>query len=319
MRRYIVFAIVIIATIACGIILYNSNPSFLSVKNEKNTAAVFFVDKITVEALQQQYNPTNQNQKKIKILIVPGHEPDYGGAEFKTLLERDMNVALADKLTAILKKDSKLEVIQSRDYEVWNPELLKYFTDNFYSIQNWVIKQKLVTQTLIDNQIVVVTPENPRAPAPVDVAMRLYGINKWAGENSVDITIHIHFNDIFRRSNRAGEYSGIAIYIPEKQFSNSLASRKIAESIFSELNKKYATSTTPKESVGVIEDQDLIAVGSFNTVDTASVLIEYGYIYETKFSTRAKREKFYTDASERTAKGLKEFLSGINYYKSPTN
>jgi len=28
-----------------------------------------------------------------------------------------------------------------------------------------------------------------------DIALRLYGFNKWADENKVDAMVHIHFND----------------------------------------------------------------------------------------------------------------------------
>ena len=34
---------------------------------------------------------------------------------------------------------------------------------------------------------------------------------------------------------------------------------------------------------GVVEDQELIAIGSFNTLNPIGLLIEYGYIYESQF------------------------------------
>ena len=47
----------------------------------------------TVADLRSRYDDARASgNKKVKILIVPGHEPIYGGAEFGALKERDMNV-----------------------------------------------------------------------------------------------------------------------------------------------------------------------------------------------------------------------------------
>ena len=74
------------------------------------------------------------------------------------------------------------------------------------------------------------------------------------------------------------------------------------------LGAYHATSTLPGESAGVVEDQQLIAIGSNNSADDAALLIEYGYIYEPQFqnaSTRALAEKDYAYA---TYLGLRDFL-----------
>lgn len=312
MKRYSKVALLLLgAGIGAYYLFSNSFPSTL-VYVRDNLAAVFFFDKVTVATLQQKYAATYPDQKKIKIVIVPGHEPDYGGTLYKNLKERDMNVALADKLASELEADPHFDITQSRDEQTWNPELSRYFSDHWEDIKIWMKQQKLIMQTLIDNNNIELAGQNPHASASPDVAVRLYGINRWAGDNDVDIIIHVHFNDYgSRKAGKAGRYSGLVIYVPERQYSNSLASRKIAESIFKELNKEYATSTSPIESSGVIEDQDLIAIGSHNTSDTASMLIEYGYIYEPQFATESSREKVFTDMAERTYRGLNNFFNAL--------
>ena len=48
--------------------------------------------------------------------------------------------------------------------------------------------------------------------APDEMGVRLYGINKWANENDIDIVIHVHFNDYPGRPRTgSGKYSGFSI------------------------------------------------------------------------------------------------------------
>jgi N-acetylmuramoyl-L-alanine amidase len=53
---------------------------------------------------------------------VPGHEPGYGGAEYGSLKEREMNVELANDLSEFLKNNGHYEVIGARQHK-WNPTL----------------------------------------------------------------------------------------------------------------------------------------------------------------------------------------------------
>ena len=120
--------------------------------------------------------------------------------------------------------------------------------------------------------------------ATVDTALKLYAINKWANENNIEIVFHIHFNDYpGRKFNQIGEYTGFSIYVPEYQLPNHRASSKLAESLKNQLEKYFTKSDLPAESSALIEDQELIAVGSNASRDGVSVLVEYGYIYEPPF------------------------------------
>jgi len=64
----------------------------------------------------------------------------------------------------------------------------------------------------------------------------------------------------------------------------------------------------PKENSGLVESQDLIAIGAYNTLDSAGILIEYGYIYEPQFEDGKVREKTITEMAWQTYLGLNDFF-----------
>ena len=149
----------------------------------------------------------------------------------------------------------------------------------------------------------------PHNTVSEDVSLKLYGINKWANENKIDAVIHIHFNDYPRKTKwTMGKYKGFAIYMPDGQFLNAKGSVRLAENIFTQLSKKYITSTYKKELSGLISDQKLIALGASGTLDkdVRSVLIEYGYIY--RFGNSSMRHKAYKTMAILTANGIKNYF-----------
>ncbi len=82
----------------------------------------------------------------------------------------------------------------------------------------------------------------------------------------------------------------------------------LGEAVASELNHWNATSTLPIENYGVVPDQDLIALGSFNTADFASILVEYAYIYESKISYPEARGAVVSDFAYQTYRGIEKFF-----------
>ena len=131
-------------------------------------------------------------------------------------------------------------------------------------------------------------------------------------ENNIDIVLHIHFNDYpGRKYDLPGKYSGFSIYIPEAQLPNYRISQGIAESIRKELEKIQSASNFPKEKETVVEDQQLIAVGSNASRDGASVLVEYGYIYEDKIYDKKTREQILVDMAYQTYLGVKNYFEQI--------
>lgn len=269
----------------------------------------------TVETIKSRYDDP---YSKVRILIVPGHEPDFGGTEFSQIKEREMNVELGYSLKNFLEGNSNYQVYITRDNQSWNPIFSDYFRNNWNEIVEWVKASRehfyrLESVGLVTKKYSTVKHNN----ANRDVGIRLYGINKWANENDMDIVIHIHFNDNFRtNTDRPGEYSGFSIYVPEGQYGNSTSTKAIAADIFKRLSKYNAVSNLPGESLGIVDEPELIAIGSNNTSDAASVLIEYGYIYEPQFQDPNVRGMVIKDLAYQTYLGLQDFFDPINNAKS---
>jgi N-acetylmuramoyl-L-alanine amidase len=287
----------------CAMIIISTK---LMVTGYEQYATAFFSKGLTVNDLVLKYN--NPGQKgKIRILIVPGHEPNYGGAEYGALLERDLNLQLADKLTAQLVMNQKFKVIQARDVKGWNPIIRNYVVDNLTEIKNWRDSQQTEMDNLVASGRLSLNQTISHNSVSAGTALMLYGINKWANDNDIDITLQIHFNDNPKLQGKP-KYEGFAIYVPESQYSNSSSSVALAQDLLAGLKKKFKVSTFSKESAGIVEDQELIAVGSFNTADSLVALIEYEYIYEPILGDKTTRDSFIAEAASSTAIALETFF-----------
>jgi len=251
---------------------------------------------------------------KVRVLIVPGHEPDYGGAEYKDLKERDMAVELAQDLKGFLDVDQHFQSFMTRDANAWSPGFAAYFKNNWDDIIAWQKASHAQESQLIKiGSVPAPVSTVYHNKAPEDVAFRLYGITKWANENDIDITIHIHFNDSpDRRAGEPGTHSGFAIYVPAAQYGNSSTTKAVASAVFKRLKKYNPVSDLTGESNGIIDEPKLIAVGVDNTADSASMLIEYGYLYEQQFQDPAVRSIALKDLAYQTYLGLQDFFSPTN-------
>jgi hypothetical protein len=188
---------------------------------EAQAAAVFFVQSTTSEQIQNKYTPT----KKVRILIVPGHQPDTGGTEFNGVYERNVVVDIADALAALLAQNPHYEVMVARTTSAWNPILQSYFDTHALDILSFEQSQALqMANHLADGSILPEADQVYHNTASPYGALLLYGINKWTSENGYDITLHVHINDYPRRYAKAvGTYDGFAIYVPDHQYSNGAA------------------------------------------------------------------------------------------------
>ncbi|MEI8249162.1 MAG: N-acetylmuramoyl-L-alanine amidase, partial [Candidatus Taylorbacteria bacterium] len=266
----------------------------------------------SVTDIQTKYTDEIATTTKVRVLIVPGHEPDYGGAEFGTTKERELTVMLADDLNGFLQDNSHYTPIETRSYHAWNPEFQSYFTNSWNDIIAWEKASMRENAQLIS----VGTVKKPISKvyhnkAPLDVAHRLFGITKWANEHDIDITVHIHFNDSpDHTGSGAGTHSGFAIYVPVEQYANSTTTKAVAESIYKRLRKYNPVSDLPGESTGIVEEPDLIAIGADNTANSASLLIEYGYIYEKQFTDPVIRDMAIRDLAYQTYLGIEDFFGG---------
>ena len=249
---------------------------------------------------------------KIKILIVPGHDNNSFGAQFKEIKESQMNAELGQELFEFFQKDDKFEAYATR---VKNGDYSQWFSDYFESNKEEVAKFREDSRRQMRQAIEQGMPANDNQvyhnSAADNDSLRLYAINKWANENNIEVVFHIHFNDYpGRKWDKLGEYSGFSIYVPEYQLPNHRASSELAKPLKNQLEKYFAKSDLPAESFALIEDQELIAVGSNASRDGVSVLAEYGYIYESQFANRETREVMLKELAYQTYVGIKNFFGG---------
>lgn len=284
---------------------------------DEMVAAVFFRDSVTELSLKDQYGRAEsgrRNSDKVKVLIVPGHDKDSWGTQFNGLKELELNLQLSNSLYELLRKEAGFEVRISQTQSGYDPELLSYFENNREAVQKFVAEQKgemegLIATGRIERRVGVI-----HNTAPSETALKLYGINKWANENGVDVIVHVHFNDYPGRPRTSpGKYSGFAVYVPDGQYSNAKGSKAIGEAIQKRLSHIYPQSNLPieggnEESEFLVEDQELIALGSNNTLDAAAVLVEYGYIYEPAFTDPNLRAVILSDLARQTYLGLMDFF-----------
>ena len=281
--KKILYSFIILIIIASLILL--ANHTKLSFSNVKDFfASVFFVDSITVNDLHNRYN-----MGKIKILIVPGHDNEYGGTEFKGIREADLTADLGQELLAKFKNNPHFDVSITRDRNGYLQEFQNYFATQKTEVLKFQKSQRVLMGNYMKSGEVGKVSGVEHNNAPNVVAYRLYAINKWANDHKIDIVIHIHFNDYAgRKAGQMGKYSGFSIYIPENQFSNAKASKAVADNVFASLKTHSQSSNLPIENQGVIPDQELIAIGANNSLDSAGFLVEYGYIYEPILQTYAE-------------------------------
>jgi N-acetylmuramoyl-L-alanine amidase len=245
-----------------------------------------------------------------KILIVPGHDLEYKGAEFKNLTEQEINLELGEHLLDFLNDDKNIEAHITRNSKGYTKEFEQYFKKEREAIEEFMSYYKAATGKLIATENFEPNQQIYHNDAPSDMAIRLYGINRWANENEIDLIIHIHFNDYAGRPWKyPGEYHGFSIYIPEAQMKNSQASRSVAEKIAYMLDDYFAKSNMPGEKDNIIETQELIAIGSNHTLIPASILMEYDYLYEPKLHNRKIRSLLTKEYAYRTYLGVKNFLN----------
>ena len=280
-------------------------------------AGPFFAERITPEQILANYETG-----KVKILIVPGHSNDSFGTQSKGTKEAQMNAELGQELFEFFQKDDKFETyatrVQNGDYSQWFTD---YFELNRKEIKNFREDSRRQMRQAVEQGMPGPDIQVYHNSAKDDDSLRLYAINKWANENKIEIVFHIHFNDYSgRKLNRPGEYAGFSIYVPEYQLPNHRASSELADSLKNQMEKYFAKSDLPAESSVLIEDQELIAVGSNASRDGVSVLVEYGYIYEPQFANQGTRNVVLKEMAYQTYAGIKNFFGDIalpiNTYKT---
>lgn len=266
----------------------------------------FIFSRVSSEGLTKPAISKVVPDEKIKILLVPGHEPDYGGTVYRGLNEREVVVNLAGKLKKILEQNGNYEVLVARDNESFAPYLQEYFEDR-EPVDAWRAYKERETATEIEEGIFEDISGISHNKTSDEAAHHLYAINKWVNENNVDVVLHLHVNDDVRKNRKIpGKHSGFALYVPEKQYQNTTSSKILAASLKQSLIKSFSPSTLKIEENVIIESQKLIALGRYNTLDVTAVLIEYGYIYDELFNEQNIESTLETIVG-RTFEGIEEF------------
>lgn len=246
----------------------------------------------------------------IKILLIPGHDNVVWGARYGNTKEADMNLAVATQIYNLLKKDKRFDVYITRDSKGYTKEFADFLAQKD-AILTFVENAKKILQSKITTGGFIQKDNTPHHAVSEDIALRLYGFNKWANENNIDAMIHVHFNDYPRKTRwTIGQYKGFTIYTPDSQFANAKESTLLATNIFTQLKKKYSISNWKPESAGLTPDQKLIAIGANGTLDARvrSVLVEYSYVYEKMFRAQSTRLAAYGDMATRTVTGIKNYF-----------
>lgn len=308
-QKWVLFGVLIVAAI---LLTRGSSGEFFSAWS-RQLAATFFKESTTPEAILAKYQSAKP-QDRVKILLVPGHDSEHPGAAFGDLYEAEMNLAVARELAEFLARDKKLEVTLARGESGYNPLLENYYQSNLASISAFVARQKQTMSELVSAGQLTVPEGVSHASAKPEIAYRLYAVNQWAATAGIDLILHLHFNDYPRRNRRAaGRYSGFTVYVPDAQYSTARASRAAGEAIAGELGRFFPASDHPQEQAqavrGVVADQELIATGAANTLDSAAVLIEYGYVYESPLTYPAIREGLFKELAWQTFTGVEKFLN----------
>ena len=285
-----------------------------------STSEAFFGASLTIDDLKKNYDEAlNSETKKFKILVIPGHDENNWGTEFNGIREEELNAQLAEYLTQFLRKEKQFEVYLLRNSEGYDSSFLNFLSNNKEMISQFQKEHKNEMLQLIEAGQIDSVNGVDHVNAPTDVATMLYGANKWANDLGSDIVIHIHFNDYPRRyADTEGKYSGFSIYIPEKQYSNGTASRSVAESVADSMKKFFAVSNFEKEGngTGIVEDQELIAIGAYNTLRTVGLLMEYGYIYESQFTHPDIRDTILREMAFQTYLGIKRYFGEKDNFTS---
>lgn len=269
----------------------------------------FFPEGATTAELRGEYKKIGITSfDTINILIVPGHDQDSWGTQYGSLKEIDLNIELSLYLYDFLRSEKKFNVIVTQDKNGYNKIFFSYFIDSFKEIIEFIEGKRFIMKNAVKDELI--DPHNGviHNTATNKAIIKLYGINKWANENDIDIVIHIHFNDYGGRRNNSKKYDGFSIYTPENQYSNSIISNEIAKYIFDRLHTISSVSSLRQEKAGIVEDQELIAIGSNNTLDSAGMLIEYGYIYERQFTDKDTRSHMLKELAFLTYRGLIDFF-----------
>lgn len=290
--------IIVFSVTFVGILFLGSDISFFS-SARTQLASLFFAHDITVAEISKKYH-----RKQLTVLIVPGHDNIDGGTSYKGVSEADYTAKIGQYLYEYLENDPNIDAVLVRNKNGYTKEFADYFAREGREISVFTNRAVERFNSLkASNQVEKPPPPFMHVRANSRVTKILYGLNKWANDHGVDIVLHIHLNNYPRRSGEI-RYEGYSVYIPDSTLPNHAPSKAIAEALSGTFSRFWAKSNLHLEKDTIIEDPDLIALGSYGSLRAASVLLEYGYIYEPRF----QNELLLKETAFRTYQGLVSYF-----------
>lgn len=293
----------LIVSVALSFLALTAPPT--APQEQSSLAALVVPERVTPETLRTKY----RSGTSVRVLVVPGHDDEYWGATYRNIREADLTLELGKLVRDRFAADPRFATFITRESGTYTEEFMEHF--DVFSSLIWEFRDyvRAVFASAVSRGDVVQITENHHGFAGSEIVRRLYGINLWANENAMDVLVHVHFNDYPRaRVKSPGRYTGFSIYIPESQFPNARVSRVLAELVKARLNAALTVSDYPQESAGVVEDQELIAVGSYGSLYPASLLLEYGYIYEPHIIEPELRAQLFPALADLTYRGVVDFF-----------
>ena len=297
-NRFIIFSVVIIVLI---IVSFSSLIVTANMRVSENIIRESEVNKIPSSS--EKFSDIIEN-KKIRILIDPGHNAATKGALGYLGYEYYMNLRVARELAKILSEDERFEYFLSRDGAYYSRPIKEYMTNNYaelLGIYNTKVKGEERTGNLTRYQ-----------------TLEMYAIRHYAIDNNFDLLLSIHFDYmpyIKRRAKTSGFHVIVSPYNREFPASMQVA-YKLSERMQEKYNispvighdrvlpntvwKFYDKEELIKEGISL---RGLIVIGdafenAYNKQeikkDVPSVLIEAGFIHEWRFgSNKAVKELAY--------------------------
>lgn len=311
MKKFFLFFIFIASLVVAGAWLFKLEGKIVYLGEDAAQNSAASVNLAFEKSLSKKDLIKNYQKGKLKVLIVPGHDNEFSGASYGGYDEADFNIEFARYLTEVLSSDRDIDVVLARDLVTgfYSKDILDYLDNHRDGIFDFRVSKKSLMKGLLANGFIEDRSNDNHAFAKEEILHRLYGINKWSNENNIDLIIHVHFNDYAgRKWNQPGKYSGLAVYVSDDQYPNGAASIALGQAVFKSLNSIRPTSTSPFEVAGVVPGQELVATGANATLDAASILIEYGFMYEPEFQNAVDRETVFKEMAKKTYEGLVEYL-----------
>ena len=297
-NRFIIFSVVIIVLI---IVSFSSLIVTANMRVSENIIRESEVNKIPSSS--EKFSDIIEN-RKVRILIDPGHNAATKGALGYLGYEYYMNLRVARELAKILSEDERFEYFLSRDGAYYSRPIKEYMTNNYaelLGIYNTKVKGEERTGNLTRYQ-----------------TLEMYAIRHYAIDNNFDLLLSIHF-DYMPYMKRRAKTSGFHVIVSpyNREFP---ASMQVAYKLSERMQEKYNISPVighdrvlPNTVWKFYDKEELIKEGislrglivigdafenAYNKQeikkDVPSVLIEAGFIHEWQFgSNKAVKELAY--------------------------